>query len=248
MKNCAVPQSNSRKIARLVRERIEQGGERLWRLEDFGDLPFMAVAQALSRLKKENMIQRLSKGTYYRPRTTAFGQSRPNPATIQKLAARNRSLFPSGIAAASLLGFSTQTAKHGELATNASSLPRKLIGLDTVIHTRRPAAWSRLNETDAAILDMLRRGGTTSELASSETVQKMLTLLSEKGRFRRLFGIASTEPPRVRAILGAFGQQLDIDKKMLDTLHASLNPLSRFDFGLFSGMKNARAWQAKERR
>src|SRR6202034_1231062 len=120
----------------FVRQRIERGGERLWQLEDFRDLSFTAVAQALSRLKREGVLERLSKGVYYRPRDTAFGKSRPNPATIQKLASKRKTFFPAGIAAANLLGFTTQTARRGEIATSALSLPRKLVGGETVIHTR----------------------------------------------------------------------------------------------------------------
>jgi predicted transcriptional regulator of viral defense system len=48
-----------------VRQRIEKGGERVWRLEDFRDLPFAAVAQALSRLTRAGTLERLSKGIYY---------------------------------------------------------------------------------------------------------------------------------------------------------------------------------------
>ena len=143
----------------MIRERIERGGERLWRLEDFEGLPSTAVAQALSRLTRDGVIERLSKGTYYRSRQTTFGKSRPNPAAVQELASRRKSIFPSGIAAASLLGFTTQTARRGEVSTSALSLPRKLIGIETVIHTRRPEAWAGLSNTDAALLDFLRRGG-----------------------------------------------------------------------------------------
>src|SRR6266436_4069654 len=83
------------RIAGFIRQRIERGGERLWR---------------------EGTIERLSKGVYYRTRETSFGKSRPNPADIQKLASnKRRTVFPSGIAAANLLGFSTQTARRGEV-------------------------------------------------------------------------------------------------------------------------------------
>jgi predicted transcriptional regulator of viral defense system len=115
----------------------------------FGDLPFTAVAQALSRLTREGMLERLSKGIYYHTRETTFGKSRPNPAAIQNLASAKTAIFPSGIAAANLLGFSTQTAKQSEVATNAASLPRKLIGSDTVVHSRRPHAWADLSRTEA---------------------------------------------------------------------------------------------------
>src|SRR5712691_1328328 len=86
METRATSPTGSRRIAGLVRKRIEGAGERLWRLEDFRDLPFTAVAQALSRLTRHGSIERLSKGVYYRTRETTFGKSRPNPVAMQKLA------------------------------------------------------------------------------------------------------------------------------------------------------------------
>jgi hypothetical protein len=238
----------SQSVMGLVRHRIEQAGERLWRFDDFRDLPSSAVAQALSRLTREGTIERLSKGVYYRHRETAFGKSRPNPAAILRLVSRRKTVFPSGIAAANLLGFTTQVPRQREIATSAHSLPRKLIGIDTLIHTRRPEAWSGLTETEAALLDFLRNGGRSSDLGQDETVRKLLALLSEQGRLRRLLKIADSEPPRIRAMLGALGEQLGLPGKALNRLRTSLNPLSRFDFGILAALPNAGHWQAKERR
>jgi len=240
--------NGSSRVMTIVRQRIERAGERLWRLEDFRELPSTAVAQAFSRLTRQERLERLSKGVYYSGRQTAFGKSRPNPATIQKLASRRKTIFPSGIAAANLLGFTTQTASRSEVATSSLSLPRKLVGSDTVIHTRRPEAWATLSDTDAALLDFLRRAGRTSELSPDETVRRTLTLLSQKGRFERLLKVADSEPPRVRAMIGAIGEQLGKNRAALRRLRASLNPFSRFDFGLLVGLRHARHWQAKERR
>ncbi len=235
----------SNRIMSTVRDRIRRGGERLWRLEDFRDLPPTAVAQALSRLMRQGEVERLSKGVYYKARETALGKSRPNPAAIHKLASRRKTVFPSGIAAASLLGFTTQTARRSELATSSLSLPRKLVGADAVIHTRRPEAWAGLSESDAALLDFLRRAGRPSELPASETVRRTLTLFSENAYFERLLKVADSEPPRVRAIMGAIGEQLGKSAAALHRLRASLNPLSRFDFGQLAGLRHARKWQAK---
>jgi hypothetical protein len=230
-----------------VRQRIESGGERLWRLEDFRDLPFLAVAQALSRLTREGLIERLSKGIYYRNRETAFGRSKPNPASIRKLASQRKALFPSGLAAANLLGFTTQIPKQGEIATSSLSLPRKLVGNDTLIHTRRPETWATLSETDGALLDFLRHGAKFSELSPEQTVSKLLALLSERGRLGRLLRVADQEPPRVRAMLGALAEQLATNRSTLRSLRESLNPLSRFDFGILKALPNAASWQAKEK-
>lgn len=235
-----------RPAAQAVRARVVRGGERLWRFSDFADLPPDAVAQALSRLVKAGEVRRLSKGTYYRARETALGTSRPNPAAVQKLATNRVPLFPAGMAAANLLGFTTQAPARGELATTASSVPRKLVGKDTIVHTRRPSAWEGLAERDAALLDFLREGGRLSELPPAQTVERTLKLLQDDDRYARLLAVAETEPPRVRALLGALGERLGVDPAMTEGLRGSLNPLSRFSFGVFAALPNAKEWQAKE--
>jgi len=68
----------------------------------------------------------------------------------------------------------------------------------------------------------------------------------ENDRFERLLKVASTEPPRVRAMLGSLGIELGKKSAVLRRLRESLNPLSRFDFGLLGGVPSARDWQIKE--
>ena len=238
----------SRQTMNWVRRRIERGGERLWRFEDFPGVPVSAVAQALSRLARQGKLRRLSKGVYYRGRQTALGRSLPNPAAIQKLASRSKTVFPAGIAAANLLGFTTQSAGRGEVATSGFRLPRKLLGHDTLVHTRRPEAWAGLSETEAALLDFLRRGGRTSELSPEETVRRLLALFRQRGRFERLLKVAGSEPPRVRAMLGAIGEEIGKAPRALKSLRASLNPLSRCDFCILKALPGASRWQAKKER
>lgn len=240
--------SDAANTAETVRLRIEASGERVWRLADFEGMPFTAVAQALSRLARQGVIQRLGKGLYYRSRQTAFGQSKPSSAHIRSLPVRRRGVFPAGVGAANLLGFTTQNPARVEVATDGLSLPRLIVGKETVIHTRRPESWRALSETDAALLDFMRNRGESSELSPEETVSKLLDYFREEGRFERLLKVALSEPPRVRAILGAIGQQLGQPESRLLTLRKSLNPLSRFDFGTLGVLEYAREWQAKERK
>lgn len=234
--------------AERVRIQIEASGEKIWRLADFENMPFTAVAQTLSRLAKQGIVQRLGKGLYYRSRQTAFGQSMPNTSQLRSLPIYRKGVFPAGIAASNLLGFSTQNAAKIEVATNGLSLPRLIVGKETIIHTRRPESWQELSYKDAAILDFLRKHGKTSELSPEETVNKLLEHFLELGQFERLLQAAISEPPRVRAMLGAIGQQLGYSEKQLSTLHKSLNPLSRFDFGNLFTLEYAKQWQAKERK
>jgi hypothetical protein len=128
------------------------------------------------------------------------------------------------------------------------SLPRKLIAGDTIVHTRRPDAWARLSLPDAALLDFLRQGGKFSELSSDATVRKTEKLLSQPGTFEPLLKVSRHEPPRVRAMLGAFGEQIGHKPEVLRQLRACLNPFSKFDFGMLATLPNAHAWQAEENR
>lgn len=197
-------------------------------------------------MARKGTLQRISKGVYYRPRPTSFGPSRPSPIAIRQLAQRTKSVFPSGSSAANLLGLSTQTPKRGEVSTSSLSLPRKLIGSEIRVHARRPEAWNELSETEAAMLDTLRNGGKASEFSPAETTSRLLKLLSKEHRLKKLLAVAKTEPPRVRALLGALAEVLEAPPPTLEKLRATLNPSSRFNFGRFAGLPTARKWLAKD--
>jgi hypothetical protein len=94
----------------------------------------------------------------------------------------------------------------------------------------------------------LRNRGEASELPPDATVDRLLDHFREPGRFERLLKVAASEPPRVRAMLGAIGQQLGQPESRLLALRKSLNPLSRFNFGSLAVLEHAREWQAKERK
>ena len=231
--------------ATIVRNAIEAAGQDYWRQSDFPQLPPGAVSQALSRLAREGFLQRASKGIYYRACQTAFGASRPSPTAIQSLSGEGKKLFPAGVHAANLLGFTTQTAPHGEYATSAGSLPKAFTGKRAKVYTRRPPEWNGLSEAEAATLDLLRRRARTSELPPRETIERLLGMLRNQALFERLARAALSEPPRVRAMLGAIGEELHMSPKLLQQLRDSLNPLSRFDFGGLGALRHAREWQAK---
>jgi hypothetical protein len=119
-----------------------------------------------------------------------------------------------------------------------------VLGRSIVVHTRRPPAWAALSEIEAALLDVLRRGGSTSELSPKQTTVTILRLLAERDCYQRIERAAYSEPPRVRAMIGALGAELGMDPKLLRSLRASLSPLSRFNFGVLKMLPTANARQA----
>jgi len=246
MARLAKPAASSRQTTGIVRHRIVGGGERLWQFADFPDLPFMPLAQALSRLARQGELQRLSKGFTIAPAIRRSDRAAPIPPRCENLPAAAGASFPPASPQPTSSASRPRPPNALKIATTALSLPRKLVG-DAIIHTRRPAAWAGLSEEDAALLDFLRGGGKTSELSPAETTRRTIRILSEPGRLARLLKVSEHEPPRVRAILGAIGEQLGVGAAALRRIRASLNALSRFNFGPFRGLAYAQNWQAKER-
>jgi hypothetical protein len=227
-----------------IRQRILAGGERFWNHQDLADYPSATIAKTFTQLVKEGILQRISKGHYYNPRPTRFGYSQPVRSELPYQLTQTR-VYPAGVNAANLLGFTTQNAIDGTFATTANSLPTAWLGQRAKLFTRRPSTWENLAATEAALLDFLRSRGEWSDLSPSETNQQLLNHFRVPGRFDRLVAIAHAEPPRVRAMLGAIGQELKYAKDLLQQLRMGLNPYSRFEFGKLSTLWYAHEWQAK---
>lgn len=234
------PSPNS--TATRVYERVRAGGERYWSLSDFRDLPATAVTHALSRLAGKGELQRLRKGLYYRAKQTAIGPTGPS-ASAAVAHSLSAPLHPAGLSAGAALGFSTQNPARPEFATPASTAPGTL--RDATVRTRRPASRFELDATDGALLELLRDRARYSDLSHQETARRLVSMLSDQARFERLAKAALSEPPRVRAMLGALGEQANAPATALGELRESLNPISRFDFGMLAALPNARAWQAR---
>lgn len=234
--------SKRRSTAALVRTRVEDEGERFWSLRDFPRQSPSAVLTALSRLTKEGVLQRVRKGVYYRPQPTRFGMSMPTASAAAAETLR-APVHPAGLTAANALGFTTQNPFRQEFATPAGGRPLALS--DAIVHTRRPDNRAGLSPTEGALLEFLRERGRSSDLSPEHTRERLRQLLADQDMFARLAGAAEKEPPRVRAMLGALGQELGADRRLLERLRKSLNPSSRFDFGVLRDLEHATEWQAK---
>jgi hypothetical protein len=231
-----------RSAAADIRQRVRRGGARYWRHSDFHDLPPAAVAKTLSRLAQEGELRHVEKGVYYRPVPTSFGMSVPS-ASAMAAQTLNAPIHPAGLSAANALGLTTQNPLRPEFATSAPARPTAL--RDAIVHTGRPPQRAGLSTEDGAILEILRERARSSDLSSEATAERLKRLVADEDRFRRLVPAAMAEPPRVRAMLGALGQESGMPTPLLYRLRKSLNPLSRFDFGSLRSLQHAREWQAK---
>jgi len=238
--------------AELVRKHLRGAPGSLIRATDLTGCSPAAASKALARLADRGEIRRLRKGVYYIPKATLLGESRPTePATIQKVLGHRAR--PTGLTAANLLGLTTQLAAHPEYAAYVAAIPS---GLETARLRMRPRSRAvELDLRDAALLEVIRDRGRDSELSAEETCVRIQSLLqgnatANRGktnlrRLQQLRDAALLEPPRVRAILGALMAAAELPAPIWEPLRESLNPFSRFDFGIFRELPSAKEWQAK---
>ena len=228
------PPAGTRQIAPWVRKQIEQGGERLWCFDDLPCCPCLCAGADPLTAGSRREAGTIEQGRLLLPPADR-ARKEPTEFLLPSIGSRPTATNP----------YSQQVSRQQTSSGSRHKalpmpkwqqagfrLPRKLLGSDTVVHTRRPEAWKGLAATDAALLDFLRRAGRTSELSPKETVKHTLALCREEGRFKRLLKIAASEPPRVRAMLGAIGMQIGEKPAALESLRESLNPISRFDYGM----------------
>lgn len=242
-----IQESNGRRqpsAADLVRAHFRHTPGSLIRATDLVGATPAAVSKALARLAEQGEIRRMRKGVYYMPKSTLLGESRPSePALIQKLLEHRAR--PTGLTAANLLGLTSQLPARAEYVAYATAVP---LGLESTRLRLRPRERAvDLAPRDAALLEVIRDRGRHSELGAEESYTQVQAILldGDHARRQRLRDTALLEPPRVRAILGALMATAGLPLSLWKPLQESLNPFSRFDFGLFRDLPNAKEWQAK---
>jgi len=111
-------------LSKEIRNRIVHGGEGLlYVVGDFADLNNDAlVTRVLSRLEKEKLLVRLSRGVYLYPNQNRYGVHKPSIDLIAKtIAERDKSrIIPSGATALNILGLSTQVPMNAIYMTNGT--------------------------------------------------------------------------------------------------------------------------------
>lgn len=204
-----------------------------------------AATKALARLAKKGVLTRVGKGLYFAPRDTILGKSRPSEMAIAMKTLEGKTR-PTGASAANLLALSTQLPARPQLVAFTSNQPKNT-GVPR-LKLRRGSRPHPLPTLEGALLEFIRVQGNSAETNPKETYRRLRRLLKVQLQMNRLHDLRDAsleEPPRVRAMLGAMFAYAELPESLWAPLKASLNPLTKFDFGLFAELPNAREWQAK---
>lgn len=198
---------------------------------------YATAAKVLERLQTKGIIKKLSKGIFYKPRQTVFGELRPgDEAVIKDYLYENgkRRAYLTGTYLYNQMGLTTQVPSVWRIASfnNRIFVQRGNIKA-TPVKSYVPI--SDENYRLLEFLDALKDWNTIQDLDQRQGVRRLLQLLDgfKSEQLRELLQYAILYPPRVAAFLGAL-LEFSRQTMKLDILREKLNPLTTYRLNISS--------------
>lgn len=238
-------------LAELVKSRIEKiEAGKVITYDDFADLEsFQVVALNLSRLSRKGLIQRLSKGRYYKPKQTKYAVLKPTDSEILKSILQKNGGFIGGSSALNRMGISTQVPSEIVIAGSRSNRKMQVANL-RLRFTKGPQFDSeQLGQNASDIIEVLKafkRMTPSEKTVAFRKISKELQMLN-KNDFESLVERSLQYRPYVRALLGAILENKDMSCPQIKVLRQSLNPISIYKIGNISDdlLLTARKWNIR---
>lgn len=221
---------------RLKIETFEEGEPFGYAQLDIANEEFFAAAKALERLVKKSAIKKISKGQFYKPKMSVFGELEPNYNSMLKnyLFKDNKRVgYVTGGALYNEMNLTTQMTFRQKIATNRKKKNFNISWLKTY------TVKSYVEVTDEnyyflGILDALKDIKSIPDTSSSDVTKILMSKIKKlkKEEIENLIQYCLKYPARVRALLGAILSCLFIDTYDLNIIKKSLNPLSTYKLSL----------------
>lgn len=190
-----------------------------------------AVIKALNRMVVSGKIAKLSKGKYYKPENTPFGNLQPKQAQIVKdLLEDNGRItgYLTGYSIYNQLGLTTQVSNTIQIGKNEirPSFKRERY---TISFIKQKNTITKENIPLLQILDAIRYIKRIPDSTIELSCRRLLAILGnllEKDKIT-LVRLALKYPPVTRALLGAMLEQLK-QTDLTQSLLKSLNPITKY--------------------
>lgn len=237
-------------LATEIREKINQFPEG----ETFGYAElriaknaYPSAAKVLERLQKKGEIKKVSKGVFYKPKNTLFGELQPDyneqlhPYLFEN---GKRIAYVTGTSLYNSLGLTTQVAYRIKIACRG-----KRIRIDRGSLKASPVK-SYVEVTDnnykvLGLLDAFKDIKQIPDCSTTKAIRRLSSIIKDmaSGQIRYLIKYALVYPPRVRASVGAVLENSGYENEELENLKESLNPLTTIKLGVNKNeLPNKKNW------
>ena len=206
---------------------------------------YQTSAKALERLQKQGLIKKISKGIFYKPIKTVFGDLEPDDSEkLKPYLFKNgkRIAYITGESLYNQMNLTTQMAFRIKIASD------RRINIDKgAIKAKSVKSYAKVTETNYMFLGFLDAIKDIKQIPDC-TVASAVKFLSKRleefndEKVDELIKYALLYPPRVRALLGALLENIG-RKKKISPLKESLNPITIFRIGLKeTDLPNIKNW------
>jgi hypothetical protein len=208
-----------------------------------------AIIKHLNRMVVSGKIEKLSKGKYYKPQSTVFGNLLPEQNQIVKdLLEKNGKLFGyiTGYSYYNAMGFTTQVSNVIQIAKNETR-PSLQRGRFKVAFIKQKNTITKQNVPLLRLLDAIRFIKEIPDATIDNSCSRLLKLLTDftQEEQEQIKKLALKYPPATRALLGALFQQIDSNQNT-EMLQKSLNPITTYNLSVSETfLPTAKNWNIK---
>ncbi len=205
-----------------------------------------AVIKALNRMVKSGKIAKLSKGKYYKPENTPFGNLQPNQAQVVKdLLEENGKItgYLTGYSIYNQLGLTTQVSNTIQIGKNQIR-PNFKRERYTISFVKQKNTITKENIPFLQILDAIRYIKKIPDASIEVSCKRFLAIIKKRSEkeTNTLVRLALKYPPATRALLGALLEQLQ-QTQVTESLFKSLNPISKYKLaGAAKALNTTEKW------
>jgi Family of unknown function (DUF6088) len=222
-------------FAENIRQQIDKFDESLpFRYDDL-DISsgnFLSAAKALERMQKKGLIKKISKGQFYKPKQTVFGELGPDYNLVTKanlFKNKKRIAYVTGAGLYNSLQLNTQQSFTTTIATNE---PRKKIkvGYAQIKTVKAYVPISEKNYKYLGVLDAIKDINRIADTSNNTACKRLMRQLKtyDEGEIKILVKCCISYPPRTRALLGAMLTKIGYAENDLLVLKRSLNAATKF--------------------
>lgn len=190
-----------------------------------------AVIKALNRMVESGKIAKLSKGKYYKPENTPFGNLQPKQAQVVKDLLEDDGKitgYLTGYSIYNQLGLTTQVSNTIQIGRNEIR-PNFKRERYTISFIKQKNTITKENIPLLQILDAIRYIKKIPDATIESTCKRLLAILenlSDKDK-STLVRLALKYPPVTKAILGALVDELQ-ENTLTEQLRKTLNPITKY--------------------
>jgi hypothetical protein len=204
-----------------------------------------ALIKALNRMVISGKIAKLSKGKYYKPETTPFGDLLPNQKQVVKDLLEEKGKingYLTGYSIYNQLGLTTQVSNTIQIGKNEIR-PNFKRDRYTIDFIKQKNNITKDNIPLLQILDAIRNIKKIPDTTITNSCIRFIAILRQlkEKDLLLIMRLANKYPPATRALLGAMLDEIKLTKT--ETLFNTLNPITKYKLaGAFSVLSTAEKW------